>query len=238
MSSPTGEPSPASSDQPAALVVGAGPGVSGSLARLLAREGYALALVGREADVLADLAEQLAALAPDAPPPLTAVADVTDHNAAGAVVARLAEGLGRVDLLHFNPSAYRPRAPLELTPEELASDVALGVGALLTAVQAVHPHLSPDARITVTGSAAADSPDPAAASLGVQKAGVRNLVHSLDRQLESSGVRAVSVTVDGVLAPRDPDSPFHPDAVAAALLAAARQPATSWRSEVRHPRRS
>lgn len=66
---------------------------------------------------------------------------------------------------------------------------------------------------------------------------MRNLVRSLDRQLADSGVRAVSVTVDGVLAPRDPASPFHPDNVAAALLAAARQPVASWADEVRHPTR-
>ena len=224
-----------SQSHPTALVVGAGPGVSGSLARLLAREGYAVALVGREADVLATLAGQIAGLAPQAPPALTAVLDLTDRATAGAAIARLAEQLGRVDLLHFNPSAYRPRTPLELTPDELAEDVALGVGALLTAVQSAHPRFSDRARITVTGSAAADAPDPGAASLGVQKAGVRNLVRSLDRQLADSGVRAVSVTVTGALAPQDPGSPFHPDAVAAALLAAARRPVEDWRSEVRHP---
>ena len=233
---------PPPGEQLTALVVGAGPGVSGSFARLLAREGFAVALVGRGSKVLDDLARQVAA-EPAGPAgsrtataPLTALADVTDHDAAGAVVARLAEELGRVDLLHFNPSAYRPRSPLELTPRELAEDVALGVGALLTAVQAAHPHFADGARITVTGSAAADSPDPAAASLGVQKAGVRNLVHSLDRQLAPTGVRAVSVTVAGVLAPKDPTSPFHPDAVAGALLAASRQPVEDWRSEIRHPR--
>ncbi len=234
---PDHAPDPAGGRARTALVVGAGPGVSGSLARLLAREGYVLALVGREEPVLAELADQAVALAPHAPRPLTSVADVTDHVAAGASLAGLAERLGRVDLLHFNPSAYRAASPLELTPAELAEDVALGVGALLTAVQAAHPFLSADARITVTGSAAADSPDASAASLGVQKAGVRNLVRSLDRHLADTGVRAVTVTVDGVLAPRDPESPFHPDAVAAALLAAARQPAASWSAEVRHPSR-
>lgn len=245
MSSLPSSAGPAPHDQPTALVVGAGPGVSGSLARLLARQGFAVALVGRESEVLDDLARQVAAASAESTgptgsatvtAPLTALADVTDHDAAGAVVARLAEELGRVDLLHFNPSAYRPRSPLELTPRELAEDVALGVGALLTAVQGAHPHFSEGARITVTGSAAADSPDPAAASLGVQKAGVRNLVHSLDRQLAPTGVRAVSVTVAGVLAPKDATSPFHPDAVAVALLAASRQSVEDWRSEVRHPR--
>ena len=200
MSSLPSSTGPAPHEQLTALVVGAGPGGSGSRARLLAREGYAVALVGREPDVLDDLARQVAAASAEstaptgsatATPPLTALADVTDHDAAGAVVARLAEELGRVDLLHFNPSAYRARSPLELTPRELAEDVALGVGALLTAVQGARPLFSDGARVTVTGSAAADSPDPAAASLGVQKAGVRNLVHSLDRQLAPTGVRAI-----------------------------------------------
>jgi NAD(P)-dependent dehydrogenase (short-subunit alcohol dehydrogenase family) len=108
------------------------------------------------------------------------------------------------------------------------------VGGLLTAVQAARPFMSAGARITATGSVAADRPSPEAASLGVQKAGLRNLVHSLDRALAPDAIRAVSVTVDGVLAPKDPDSPFHPDRVADAIHAAATQGEDGWRSEVRY----
>ncbi len=61
------------------------------------------------------------------------------------------------------------------------------MGALLTAVQAVRPYMSAGARVTVTGSMAADQPWHKAASLGVQKAGVRNLVHSLDATLKPTG---------------------------------------------------
>ena len=69
-----------------------------------------MALVGREPDVLDDLGRAGSPQpAADAPAGSDRVADVTDHDAAGAVVARLAEELGRVDVLHFNPSAYRPR---------------------------------------------------------------------------------------------------------------------------------
>jgi short-subunit dehydrogenase len=38
--------------QPVAVVIAAGPGVSGSLARRFAREAYDLVLVGRETEVL------------------------------------------------------------------------------------------------------------------------------------------------------------------------------------------
>jgi hypothetical protein len=65
--------------------------------------------------------------------------------------------------------------------------------------------------------------------VGVQKAGVRNLVHSLDARLAGDGIRAVSVTVRGVLAR---EGMFTPDRVAAAIVAASEQDPATWRSEV------
>lgn len=209
-----------------AVVVGAGPGVSGSFARLLADDGWDVGLVGADQAVLDELRSDLEARGATIG---TALADVTDTEAAAAALTRMAEHTGRVDLLHFNPSAFREKDPLELTVAELLQDVALGVGALLTALQAVRPFLQPGARITVTGSMAADQPWHRAASLGVQKAGVRNLVHSIDATLKDDGVRAVSVTVRGTLAK---EGPFTPDRVAEALMEAMRQDEESWRTEV------
>lgn len=76
---------------------------------------------------------------------------------------------------------------------------------------------------------AADKPWHEAASLGVQKAGVRNLVQSLDATLAPDGIRAVSVTVRGALAQ---EGPFSADNVAEAIHAAARQDEADWRSEI------
>ena len=44
-------------------------------------------------------------------------------------------------------------------------------------------------RITATGSMAADKPWNEAASLGVQKAGLRNLIRSIDTTLKPDGIR-------------------------------------------------
>ncbi len=210
----------------AIVVVGAGPGVSGSVARRFAREGYDAGLVGVDAAALDTLAGEVRALGVEAE---TAVADITDVAAATAAIAGLAERFGRVDVLHFNPSAFRSKDPLALTVPELLEDVALGVGALLTAVQAVRPQLRAGSRITVTGSMAADKPDHAAASLGVQKAGLRNLVQSIDATLAPDGIRAVSVTVRGSLGK---EGPFTPDKVAEAIYEAAVQDESGWRTEV------
>jgi len=208
------------------VVVGAGPGVSGSVARLLAREGYAVGLVGVDAGVLQELTAELRQSGAVVE---SAVADVTDAPAATEAIAGLAERLGRVDLLHFNPSAYRGKHALELTADELLADIAVGVGALLTAVQAARPYMGSGARVTVTGSMAADQPSPEAASLGVQKAGVRNLVQSLDATLAPDGIRATTVTVRGALSTT---GPFTHERVAEALIAASRQRESDWLVEV------
>lgn len=212
--------------QPTLVVVGAGPGVSGSVARRFASDGYALGLLGVDADQLRALADELGS---DDVPVETAVVDVTDVEAATAAVTALGERFGRIDVLHFNPSAFREKDPLELTVPELLEDVALGVGALLTAVQAARPFMSEGGRVTVTGSMAADQPWHRAASLGVQKAGVRNLVHSLDRTLEPDGIRAVSVTVRGTLSR---EGSFTPEKVAEAIHEAATRDVDFWSSEV------
>ncbi|MGA8209385.1 MAG: SDR family oxidoreductase [Nocardioidaceae bacterium] len=211
---------------PLLVVVGAGPGVGGSVARHFGRAGHDAALVGIDPDAMAALAADLEAEGITA---TWAVADVTDGEALTAVVTGFGQQAGRIDVLHFNPSAFRRKDPLQLSVAELLDDVALGVGALLTSVQAARPFLRPGGRVTVTGSMAADQPWHQAASLGVQKAGVRNLVHSLDATLRPDGVRAVSVTVRGTLSTT---GAFTPDRVAAAIVAAARQPEETWATEV------
>jgi NAD(P)-dependent dehydrogenase (short-subunit alcohol dehydrogenase family) len=212
--------------RPVILVVGAGPGVSGSVARRFADEGYDVALLGQDQQVLDQLAADLGARGVNVG---RACADVTDEQAARDAVRRFGEHTGRIDVLHFNPSAFREKDPLTLTVDELLEDVALGVGALLTVVQAARPFMSAGARISVTGSMAADAPWEGAASLGVQKAGVRNLVRSLDATLAPDGIRAVSVTVRGTLA-REGD--FTPDRVADAIWRAVTTAEEEWSSEV------
>jgi NADP-dependent 3-hydroxy acid dehydrogenase YdfG len=212
--------------KPVIVVVGAGPGVSGSVARRFAAKGYDVGLLGTDAGRLAELNRQVADQGAQT---LAEVVDVTDVAAATSEIRSMGQWWNRIDVLHFNPSAFREKDPLELTVEELLEDVALGVGGLLTAVQAARPFMSAGGGITVTGSMAADKPWNRAASLGVQKAGIRNLVRSIDTTLAPEGIRAVSVTVQGSLGE---DGPFTPDRVAEAIWDAAHQDEASWSVEV------
>jgi NAD(P)-dependent dehydrogenase (short-subunit alcohol dehydrogenase family) len=213
-------------DKPVLFVVAAGPGVSGSVARRFAREGYDAALIGLDETVLEELAESLRGEGVEVS---WRAVDITDAEAFAAAVTELGEAAGRIDVLHFNPSAFRQKTPLELTPDELAADVHVGLGALLTAVQSARPFMRSGGRVTATGSMAADKPWNEAASLGVQKAGLRNLIHSIDTTLEPDGIRAVSVTVRGTLGRK---GPFTPDRVAEAIFDAAAQHEDGWRTEI------
>jgi NAD(P)-dependent dehydrogenase (short-subunit alcohol dehydrogenase family) len=211
---------------PVTLVVGAGPGLGAAVARRYAHAGYDIALVSLDPGQVEDLGKSLEA---DGVTAEWVALDITDAEAFSRAVDRFGAHSGRIDVLHFNPSAFRQKTPLTLTPDELLEDVRLGVGALLTAVQAARPYMSSGGRVTATGSMAADEPWHEAASLGVQKAGLRNLVRSLDVTLAPYGIRAATVTVNGTLAP---DTDFAPDLVAEALYQAATQPEESWRAEV------
>ena len=212
--------------QPVIVVVGAGPGVGASVARRYGREGYAAGLVSLPADDLEKLGQQLQS---EGITTGWTPVDVTDHDGLTAAITRFGGFADGIDVLHFNPSAFRQKHPLDLSVDELLEDVALGVGGLLTAVQAARPFMKAGARVTATGSMAADQPWNEAASLGVQKAALRNLVQSIDTTLKPDGIRAVSVTVRGTLGK---GTPFDADYVADALYAAAHQPEETWRTEV------
>lgn len=211
---------------PVIVVVGAGPDLGASIARRFGSEGYDVALIARSQEKLETLGRDLQQAG------ITtgwSAVDITDDAALSEAITRFGGHAGHLDVLHFNPSVFRQKTPLELTPDELLDDVRLGAAALLTAVQAARPFMRAGARITVTGSVAADNPWNEAASLGVQKAALRNLVRSVDATLAPDGIRAMTLTVRGTLAP---DTRFSPDLVAEALHRAATVPEESWQVEV------
>lgn len=208
------------------VVVGAGPGVGAAVARRFGAEGYDVALLARSADQLERLGTELQQAGVTAG---WAAVDIADTDSLAAAITRFGGHLGRIDAVQFNPSVYREADPLRLRPDELLEDVRIGTAGLLTVVQAARPFMRAGSRVLATGSMAADHPSHAACSLGVQKAALRNLVLSLDRTLAPEGIRAATLTVNGVLAP---DTAFSPARVADAMYALAATPDARWRAEV------
>ena len=209
------------------VVVGAGRGIGAAVARRFGQAGYEVALIARTAATLQELGEELQG---EGITTGWTPVDITDAAAFTTAVQRFGEHSGSLTHLHFNPSSFTPKKPLDLSPDELLADLRLGAASLLTLVQAAQPFMPDGGRITATGGASADRPWTSAASLGVQKAALRNLVQAIDIQLRSRGIRAMSLTVAGTV---EEGTPFAPSRIADALYAAATTPDENWRPEVR-----
>jgi NADP-dependent 3-hydroxy acid dehydrogenase YdfG len=216
---------------PHLLIVGAGPGIGAATARRFGRDGYAVGLIGRREEALAELQSDLAAygiLAGRAP------AEASDPAALTAAVELFVETFGPVDVLLYNVSAGRSVTVPELTPEDLLADLATGAVGLQTAVRAVLPGMRElgAGTVLVTGGGSADRPIPSMATLGVQKAALRALVEVQARALVPEGIHVATATVRGIVGE---DRQIHPDRVAdlyAELVAETAGPPDAWRTVV------
>ncbi len=210
-----------------ALIVGAGPGLSASFARLLAKRGHQVALAARDTGKLAALAAETGASlhACDASKP--------------AAVAALFAAVGAPGIVLYNASA-RARGPLvELDPEEVRRSLEVtAFGAFLVAQQAARGMLAAGGGcIMLTGASAGVKGFPQSAPFAMGKFALRGLAQSMARELHPKGVHVLHIVVDGAIrsAARTeaaPDSHLDPDAIAITMAAMLDQPRSSWTDEI------
>ena len=216
---------------PHLVIVGAGPGISTATARRLGRAGYAVGLIARREEALAELQSELSAdgiLAGRAP------AQSGDPASLTAAVELLVDTFGPADVLLYNVSVGREVSVPDLTPEVLLADLAAGAIGLQTAVRAVLPGMRElgGGTVLATGGGTADKPMASMASLGVQKAALRSLVQVQAAGLKDDGVHVATVTIRGLVGN---DRQIHPDTVAelyADLVAETSGPRHAWRTVV------
>jgi short-subunit dehydrogenase len=212
---------------PKALIIGAGDGLSASLARLLAREGYAIALAARDVAKL------------DA---LVAETGATAHACDAASEADIAAVFGQegdAEVVVYNPS-FRTRGPITgLVPADVQKTLQVcAFGAFLTAQQAARRMIPRGAgTIMLTGASAGVKGYAQSAPFAMGKFALRGLAQSLARELHPQGVHVAHVVIDGgIRSARRPetgqDTLLDPDAIAESYLHLIRQPRSSWSWEI------
>ena len=164
------------------VIVGMGPGVSAAVARRFGREGFKVAAIARRADVLKEQTDALAGAGVQAQ---GYTADASDPASLHGALARVAAEHGAPSVLVYNAAGVRYKPLAQLSADELNADLRVSIGGALAAAQAVLPAMRERAAGTLlfTGGGFAFEPMAAMASLGVGKAGIRNLAHDVEHRV-------------------------------------------------------
>jgi short-subunit dehydrogenase len=215
-----------------ALIVGAGSGLSASLARAFAKAGMAVALAARSTDKLAALAKEIGAR--------TYTCDASDGAQVDKLFAAL-DAAGAPDVVVYNAS-YRTRGPFtELVAAEVEKAIAVSAFGAFLVAQAAARRMVPKAHgaILFTGASASVKGYAQSAPFAMAKFALRGLAQSMARELHPQGIHVVHFVIDGGIAsarrvaPADkPNSLLDPDAIAATYLSVLDQPRSAWTQEV------
>ena len=209
---------------PAAIIIGAGPGIGTSVARRVAREGLAVGLISRS-EASADAA--LIALGDvDA---LAVAADVTDEPALRAALDEIVERFGVPQLLVYNAALIQSDGFGELTARQHLDAWAVNVVGAITAVAHLAPPMAQASTGTIIITGGMPEPLPEATSLSLGKAGVRALALLLAKAYGPDGIHVATVTVAGAVSP---GTAFDPDDIAEQYWRLHTQPVDAWEHEV------
>lgn len=229
-----------------ALIIGAGAGLSASLARLFLAKGLTVDLARRSPDPSDPVTAELAAAGV-----ATHACEAGDPESVEALFEALDE-TGAPDVVVYNPSA-RARGPLvELDPMEVERALEVtAFGAFLAAQAAARRMVAKPApahgvrgAILFTGASASVKGFALSAPFAMGKFAQRGLAQSLARELHPQGVHIGHVVIDGAIrseargrveAAGDggaDDRFLDPDAVARAYWDLIAQDRSAWAWEI------
>jgi len=216
-----------------ALIVGTGPGLSASLARLFASHGLAVAVAARQTDKLAALAKETGAA-------------VHKCNAADAKdVAALFETVEAKgcapDVVVYNASARARGALIDLSPDDVKQAIEVSAfGAFLVSQQAARRMLPKGhGAILLSGATAGVKGFALSSTFAMGKFALRGLAQSMARELSPQGIHVAHFVIDGGIRSavrpvpgNAPDSLLDPDAIAETYWAVLQQHRSAWSWEV------
>ena len=218
-----------------ALIVGAGSGLSASLARLLAAGGLKVGLAARDVDKLDALAAETGAA--------VHACDASRPAEVEALFARMESALGgSPDVVVYNASGRLRGALIDLDPDAVARSLMVSAYGGFLVAQAAARRMLPHRHgaILLTGASAAVKGFAGSAPFAMGKFALRGLGQSLARELQPQGIHVAHVIVDGAIRnparggePADaPDSHLDPDAIARAYRDLLHQDRSAWTSEL------
>lgn len=213
-----------------ALIVGAGAGISASVARALASAGLRVGLASRSPQKLAAYAAEIGAV--------TFAVDAAEPAGIDQLFKEVDSRLGEPDVVLYNASA-RLRGPLVgLEPEEVRKSLAVSAYGGFLVVQQAARRMIVHARgaILLTGASASVKGFAQSAPFAMGKFALRGLAQSAARELGPQGIHVAHFLIDGSVRsatrPDSGDRTLDPAGIAQTYLDVLRQPRNAWSFEV------
>jgi short-subunit dehydrogenase len=217
-----------------ALIVGAGMGLSASIARLGKSKGMKIALAARNIDKLADLAKEIDAQ--------TYNCDASQPNDVAAMFSGVTRDFGIPNLVVYNPSS-RVRGPVtEIDPAEVQKAIMITCfGGFLVGQQAAKQMVKRGSgTILFTGASASVKGYPNSSAFAMGKFGLRGLAQAMARELHPKNIHIGHFIIDGAIgnaddpraAGRDQDALLTADSIAETYFHVHQQMRNAWTWEV------
>jgi NAD(P)-dependent dehydrogenase (short-subunit alcohol dehydrogenase family) len=216
-----------------ALIVGAGAGLSASLARKFSASGARVALASRNVDKLSALGAETSAS--------VFACDASRSQDVRQLFAAVAERLGPPDIVVYNAGA-RVRGPIAgLDPADVERSIAVtAFGGFLVGQQAAIAMLERGSgTILFTGASASIKGYAQSAPFAMGKFALRGLAQSMAREFGPKGIHVAHIVIDGGIRSdgrpvpdNAPDSLLDPDAIAQTYLDLVEQPRSAWTHEL------
>jgi len=216
-----------------ALIVGAGSGLSASLARAFAQAGLKVALAARSVAKLDALVRETGGKA--------YACDAVERDQVVQLFRAVAADMGTPDVVVYNASYRQRGALIDLDPAEVEKSLMVSAyGGFVVAQEAVR-HMLPrqHGAVLFTGASASQKGYAQSAPFAMGKFALRGLAQSMARELGPQGIHVAHFVIDGGIRsgrrpePAErPDSMLDPDAIAATYLHVLQQPRSAWTWEV------
>src|SRR6202050_988325 len=216
-----------------ALIVGAGEGLSASLARLFARAGIRVALPARKTKKRGALCSEPGARA--------FACNATEPDEVERLFGLVEREIAVPDVVVYNASGRARGAFVDLVAADVAQAIAVSAyGGFLVAQQAAKRMLpNGHGAILFTGASASVKGYAQSAPFAMGKFALRGLAQSMARELSPQGIHVAHFVIDGGIRsarradpPDRPDSTLDPDAIAQNYLNVLRQDRSAWSWEV------
>ncbi|MEO0671988.1 MAG: glucose 1-dehydrogenase [Pseudomonadota bacterium] len=178
--------------QKVALVTGGNGGIGLAMAKGLADAGAKIAIAGRDEGKLADAAGTLKASGADV---MTVSGDAADRDAVFAMVDRVVEHFGRLDILVANAGMNTRKPPQDFTADEWQRVLDVNLNGPFFAAQAAYPHMKAvgGGKVITTGSMASILGIPKAAAYSATKGGIVQMTRVLATAWAADNIQANAI---------------------------------------------